>query len=110
MARRVVHDRVLLCRAVVPKRHAVWLPPEANLILRDLGLADQILQKLRAARRIVLAISTVRGRVEVGEVRRGGFYEQYFLAGFRVRATDRMLGIGKLCLQSEPLLDWHSGA
>src|SRR6516225_9544761 len=69
MARRVVHDRVVLGRAVIPERDTVRLPPEANLILRDLRLANQILKKLRAPRSVVLTIAHVLGGMKIREVR-----------------------------------------
>src|SRR5437588_6222650 len=55
VARRVVHDRVVLGRTVVPHRHAVRLPAEAHLVFRDVRLGDQVLQQLRTALRVVLA-------------------------------------------------------
>src|SRR5678815_1091580 len=67
MAGRVVHHRVVLGRAVVPHGHAVRLPAEANLVLGDERLADQVLQQLRRAGRVVLPDAHVLGRVEVGE-------------------------------------------
>src|SRR6185369_3698540 len=55
VARRVVHDRVVLRRAVVPERDAVLLPPEAHLELRDVGLAHEVAQELGRAGVGVLA-------------------------------------------------------
>src|SRR6516165_12812822 len=69
MARCVVHDRVVLGRAVIPERDTVRLPPEADLILGDLRLADQILEELRAARSVVLTIAHVLGGMKIREVR-----------------------------------------
>ncbi|MPN30350.1 hypothetical protein SDC9_177821 [bioreactor metagenome] len=45
MAGRVVHHRVMLCRAVVPDGDAAGLPAPADLVLGDRGLADQELQQ-----------------------------------------------------------------
>src|SRR6478735_3856068 len=70
MAGRVVHDGVVLGRAVVPHRHAVRLPAEAHLELGDVGLADEVVQELARAGVGVLAEADVFRRVEVGEVRR----------------------------------------
>ena len=39
----------MLGAAVVPDRHAVWLPAPANLIFRDIGLADQVLHQVGAS-------------------------------------------------------------
>src|SRR5580765_6665868 len=72
MARRVVHHRVVLRAAVVPERHAVGLPAEAHLELRDVSLADQVAEQLARARVRVLPEAHVLRRVVVREVRREG--------------------------------------
>src|SRR5512134_2236715 len=78
----VIHDGVMLRAAVVPNGDAVRLPAPANLIFRDRGSADQIVEKIGATRRIILPVADIVGRVEIGEVRRKAADEQHFLAGF----------------------------
>src|SRR4030095_15706558 len=76
VARRVVHDRVMLRRAIVPKRDAVRPPAPAHPIFRYLRLADQVLQQLRRTRRIVLPAPHSCRRMKIGEVRREAIHEE----------------------------------
>src|SRR4029453_1904388 len=69
VAGRVVHDRVVLRGAVVPHRHVVLPPAPADLVLGDLRLIHEVLEQLRAAGRVVLAVAHVLRCVEVREVR-----------------------------------------
>src|SRR5436190_15485937 len=70
MARGIVHDGVMLRGAVVPECEGVALPAEANLVLGDLGLRDEVREQLRRARGVVLPVAHVALRVEVGEMGR----------------------------------------
>src|SRR4051812_22310878 len=72
IARRVIHDGVVLGRTVVPERDAVLLPAEAHLVFRDEGLAHEVLQQLARTGDGVLAVAHVARGVEVGEVRGEG--------------------------------------
>ena len=76
MTRWVIHHGVVLGRTVIPECDAVRLPSPANLILRDLRLADQVLEQLCTAGAVVLAISHVCRRVEVREMRGEGVHEK----------------------------------
>src|SRR5690348_4341138 len=49
----VVLDGVVLRRAVVPDGEAVRRPPPADLVLGHRGLADQVVEQLAGARRVV---------------------------------------------------------
>src|SRR6516164_9481374 len=104
---RVIHDRVVLRATIVPKRHTVGPPAEAHLVFGDLRLGDQVLQQLRGTGRKVLSVAHIRGGVEIGEVGREPVDEEDFLPGLGMGAHDRMLGVGKLSLEREPLLDRH---
>src|SRR6516162_10927284 len=66
VAGRVIHDRIVLCGAVVPEGDAVRLPPPAHLVFGDLRLADQVLQQLRSPRCKVLPIADIGRGVKVG--------------------------------------------
>src|SRR6476661_1034786 len=106
----VIHDRVMLGAAVIPDRDAVWPPAPAHLVFGDGGAGDQVVEQLRGARRIVLAVADVLRGVEIGEVCREAVDEQDAFAGLRVPANDRVLGVRELILQAVALLDRHSGA
>src|SRR5688572_22428576 len=95
----VIHDGVMLCAAVIPNRDTIRLPAPAKLIFRDRGTSDQILKQVCATGCVILTIANVLHRVEIGEVRCIGVYEQHLLAGFRMCANHRMFCIGKLSLQ-----------
>src|SRR5436309_12186971 len=68
MARRIVHDRIVLGSPVIPYRHAVFLPAPADLILWNVSLADQVIQQQSSARIGILTKSDVFPCVEIGEV------------------------------------------
>src|SRR3712207_9588148 len=72
----VVLDGVVLGAAVVPDGEAVLRPPPADLVLRDGGLADQVVEQLARARRVVEPEPHVLRGVEVDEVRRERVHEQ----------------------------------
>src|SRR6186713_2972065 len=75
VARRVVHHRVVLGRAVVPEGEGVLRPAEAHLVLGNGCLADEVLQQLGRAGGVVLAVAHVPRRMEVGEMGREGVHE-----------------------------------
>src|SRR5215831_6258960 len=110
MGRWVVHHRVVLGAAVVPKGDAVRPPAKADLKFGDVGLADEVAQQQAGAGIRVLSIADVRRRVIVREVGRESVDEQNLLAGLGVRAHHGMLGVGELGLQREALLDRHRRA
>src|SRR5215217_1814782 len=66
----VVLDGVVLGAAVVPDGEAVLGPPPADLVLRDGGLADQVVEQFTRAGRVVEAEAHVVRRVVVHEVGR----------------------------------------
>src|SRR2546426_6863024 len=67
MARRIVHDRIVLGSPVIPDRHAVFLPAPPDLILWNVSLADQVIQQQSSARIGILTKSDVFLCVEIGE-------------------------------------------
>src|SRR3954466_8832649 len=83
-AGEVVLDGVVLGAAVVPDGEAVLRPPPADLVLGDGRLADEVVQQLARARRVVEAEPDVLRGVQVGEVRREGVDEQHLLTRLRV--------------------------
>ena len=103
-------DRIVLRATVVPDGDAVGPPAESHLVLGDARLAEQVLQQVGGARRVVLADAHVRGRVEVAEVRGEAPSEQDLLAGLGMRAHHRMLGVGELGVQRQALLSRHRRA
>src|ERR1043165_9647729 len=66
----VVLHGVVLGVAVVPDGEAVLRPAPAHLVLRHGRLADQVVEQLAVAGRVVEAEAHIRRGVEVGEVRR----------------------------------------
>src|SRR5258708_38583357 len=70
MAGRVIHNGVVLSDAVVPERYGVRLPAPPHLVFGDLGLADEVLQQLGCARRVILSKPDVCRGVVVCEMRR----------------------------------------
>src|SRR3954452_14790118 len=65
----VVLDGVVLGAAVVPDGEAVLGPPPADLVLRDGGLADQVVEQFTRAGRVVEAEAHVLRCVVIDEVR-----------------------------------------
>src|SRR5262245_56615146 len=106
----VVLDGVVLRAAVVPDGEAVGRPAPADLVLRHRRLADQVVEQLAAARAVVEPEADVPGVVVVREVGRERVDEQHLLAGLRVRAHHRVLGVREALVQGQPLLDGHVGA
>ncbi|MNO75654.1 hypothetical protein D3C76_667090 [compost metagenome] len=100
----------MLGAAVVPDGHAVFLPAPAHLILRDVRLADQVLQQVTTRLVAVLSVTHTFLGVVIHEVRRKGIDEQHLFAGFRVNAHDWMLCIRKLGLQLMAFFTRHRRA
>src|SRR4051812_17049134 len=66
MAGRVIHDGVVLRRAVVPEGDRVRLPADAHLVLGKESLRHEVTQQVARAVRVVLAVAHVGRRMEVG--------------------------------------------
>src|SRR3712207_9489908 len=86
---------VVLRAAVVPDGEAVLRPPPADLVLRDGGLADQVVEQLARARRVVEAEAHVLRGVVVHEVRRERVDEEELLPRLGVGPHHGMLGVGE---------------
>ncbi|MNM87701.1 hypothetical protein D3C81_998900 [compost metagenome] len=100
----------MLGAAVVPDGDAVGCPAPAHLVLGDVHLAHQVAQQVGGAGVGVLAETHALGGVVVGEVGGEGIDEQHLLAGFRVGAHYRVLGIGVAGLERQALVGRHGGA
>jgi hypothetical protein len=63
VARRVIHDRIVLRAEIVPERYTVR--PPAKAVFRNLRLGDQVLQQLRRPGGKVLSVADIARRVEL---------------------------------------------
>src|SRR6516164_3455675 len=103
----VVLDGVVLGAAVVPDGEAVRRPAPAHLVVGNRRLADEVVEQVARARGEVDPVPHVLGRVEVDEMGGEPVDEQDLLAGLRVRAHDRVLGVGESFPQGAPLVGRH---
>ena len=102
-------DGVMLRRTVIPNRDRVRLPSQAHLILGNLRLPDEVVQKIVGFNREVLPVSNIFRVVEVDEVRREALIdEQNFFIRLRMGSYNRMLDYRISRAQRRAILRFHT--